>query len=89
MALLKFLLDELSKMFLDVLFAAEKENSDASYTTLCQYFLSLLRVAPDTMLQTLYFKIFKPAEEGEDDNVIKQNRYLLQSLTLHIVKEPK
>ncbi|XP_076455251.1 E3 ubiquitin-protein ligase UBR4-like isoform X3 [Babylonia areolata] len=74
------------KFFNKLFQLAEKEGSDKCYSSLCGCLSGLAKVDP-SVLQSLLYKIFKPPQEEEEEDTIKQNRHLLHSLTVYIVKD--
>ncbi|KAK7478490.1 hypothetical protein BaRGS_00030249, partial [Batillaria attramentaria] len=74
------------KFFNKLFQLADKEGCDKSYTNLCCCLSGLAKVDP-SVLQSLLYKIFKPPQDEDEDSTVRQNRYLLQSLTLYIVKD--
>ncbi|XP_067662559.1 E3 ubiquitin-protein ligase UBR4-like [Haliotis asinina] len=75
------------KFFNKLFHLAEKSPGDKSYESLCAS-LSKLASVDKVILQSLLSKIVTKPEEGEEnESNVKENRILLQNLTMFIVKE--
>ncbi|XP_050389975.2 E3 ubiquitin-protein ligase UBR4 [Patella vulgata] len=81
---------EVLKFFNKIYRLAERNPNDKSYGALCNCFLSL-NTADQTLLHSLLKKIFTnpSSEESDEESNVKENRQLLQTLSMYLVKDKR